>query len=238
MDIYVYSDESGVFDKEHNDVYVFGGIILLSKDSKDECTRKYKHAEDVVRTNGNYNKSQEIKANRVTNKQKASLFRSLNAYCKFGAVVNQKQVHERIFCDKKTKQRYLDFVYKIALKRALQKLIKDCKISESEVRNIYIYADEHTTATNGRYELREGLEQEFKFGTFNYQYNTFYEPIFSELSSVNLEFCNSEARILIRAADIIANNIYHKAISSDNVYHQFPKTDNLYISYFPQAAIY
>lgn len=50
MDIYVYSDESGVFDKEHNDVYVFGGIILLSKSSKDECTRKYKHAEDVVRT--------------------------------------------------------------------------------------------------------------------------------------------------------------------------------------------
>ena len=79
MNIYVYSDESGVFDQKHNDVYVFGGIILLSKDSKDECTRKYKHVEDVVRINGNYNKTQEIKANCILNKQKASLFRSLSS---------------------------------------------------------------------------------------------------------------------------------------------------------------
>lgn len=233
MNIYVYSDESGVFDQKHNDVYVFGGIILLSKDSKDECTRKYKHVEDVVRINGNYNKTQEIKANCILNKQKASLFRSLNSYQKFGAVVNQKLVHSQIFNDKKSKQRYLDYVYKISLKRAFQKLINSSIITQEDVRNIYIFADEHTTATDGRYELRKGLEQEFKYGTFNYQYSVFYEPIFSRLDSVSLEFCNSESRILIRAADIIANNIYHKAVSSDNEHHQFAKSANLHISYFP-----
>ena len=31
MNIYIYSDESGVFDKEHNDYFVFGGLILLGK---------------------------------------------------------------------------------------------------------------------------------------------------------------------------------------------------------------
>ncbi len=34
MNIYVYSDESGVFDKEHNDCFVFGGLILLGTEDK------------------------------------------------------------------------------------------------------------------------------------------------------------------------------------------------------------
>lgn len=233
MNIFVYSDESGVFDQVHNDVYVYGGIILLSKESKDECTRKYKHAEDIVREFGGYSISQEIKANLVDNKQKGSLFRSLNAFYKFGAVVDQKRVRSQIFRDKKTKQRYLDYVYKISLKKALQKLMNLGVINEKDVRNIYIYADEHTTATDGRYELREGLEQEFKFGTFNYEYSCFYKPIFSALESINLNFRNSESHILIRAADIIANHIYHRALFSEYDDYQIPKRERLFITYFP-----
>lgn len=34
MNIYVYSDESGVFDKEHNEYFVFGGLILLEQETK------------------------------------------------------------------------------------------------------------------------------------------------------------------------------------------------------------
>lgn len=29
MNIYIYSDESGVFDKINNDTYVFAGIIVI-----------------------------------------------------------------------------------------------------------------------------------------------------------------------------------------------------------------
>lgn len=231
MDIYVYSDESGVFDKAHNDIYVFGGIIFLSKPQKDDCLHKYKHAEDIVRNNGNYGRTSEIKANTITAKQKYSLFRSLNQYHKFGAVVYEKDVTDRIFSDKKSKQRYLDYVYKIALKQAFQQLINRDIILPTQVETIYIYADEHTTATNGRYELREGLEQEFKIGTINYKYNCFYEPIFSNLKSVQLKFCNSESHTMIRAADIVANNLFHSAISSNKF--QIPPKANTYIKYFP-----
>lgn len=35
MDVYVYSDESGVFDSVHNDYFVFGGIIFFDKKNKD-----------------------------------------------------------------------------------------------------------------------------------------------------------------------------------------------------------
>lgn len=41
MNIYVYSDESGVFDKEHNDYFVFGGRILLGTEDKENWSRKY-----------------------------------------------------------------------------------------------------------------------------------------------------------------------------------------------------
>ena len=49
MNIFVYSDESGVFDKAHNDYYVFGGIICLGKEKRDDWARKYAHVESVLR---------------------------------------------------------------------------------------------------------------------------------------------------------------------------------------------
>lgn len=34
MNIFVYSDESGVFDNKHNDFFVFGGLIILGTEEK------------------------------------------------------------------------------------------------------------------------------------------------------------------------------------------------------------
>lgn len=45
MDLFVYSDESGVFDKAHNEIFVFGGLIFIGKDQKDEYARRYIAAE-------------------------------------------------------------------------------------------------------------------------------------------------------------------------------------------------
>lgn len=95
---------------------------------------------------------------------------------KFGVIINQKNVLDRIFLNKKDKQRYLDYAYKIGLKKALQQLIT-ADVIDKNIDNIFVYNDEHSTATNGRYELREGLEQEFKLGTYNMQYNKFFSSI-------------------------------------------------------------
>lgn len=46
MDIYVYSDESGVLDRRENEFennfFVFAGLIFLSKNDKDIFSRKFK----------------------------------------------------------------------------------------------------------------------------------------------------------------------------------------------------
>lgn len=209
MNIFVYSDESGVFDREHNEIFVFGGLIFLDGDCKDIANRKFIAAENVLRRKSQYYKKEELKACKIRPEEKQKLFRSLNQYIKFGVIVKQKKINIKIFEQKKSKQRYLDYAYKIALKRALKQLIVVGKIVPDKVENIYIYVDEHTTATDGKYELREGLEQEFKHGTFNYNYNKFFPPIFNNLKGVALAFCNSNKKPLIRAADIVANKLYN-----------------------------
>lgn len=211
MNIFVYSDESGVFDYKHYDYYVFGGVILLSKDERDVASRKYIAAERAIKKN--YAQGTELKASIISNKDKGKLYRSLNNVHKFGVVVCQKDVLQRIYQDKKSKQRYLDYVYKMALKNYFVRLIKERVIDPLLIDHVHVFVDEHSTATNGRYELRQALEEEFKRGTYNFNWNYFYPPIFPNMSDVTLEYCDSKTKPLIRAADIVANNIYHKAVS-------------------------
>ena len=211
MNLFVYSDESGVFDRVHNDIFVFGGLIFLDKNSKNIASRKYIHAEHVLRSSECINDAEELKACRISNKAKSKLFRSLNQHIKFGVVIHQKKLMNRIFQSKKDKQRYLDYAYKICLKRALEHLIAAKVINPLIVENMYVFVDEHTTATNGIYELREGLEQEFKTGTYNMSYDKFFPPLFRKLKSLDLKYCNSATTPLIRAADIVANKLYYLA---------------------------
>lgn len=229
MDIFVYSDESGVFDKKHNKYYVYGGLIFLSKIDKDTASRKYLHAEKIIRPK--YAPQEELKACRISNTEKGKLFRALNQFYKFGVVVNQTHVLDRIYNSKKDKQRYLDYAYKIGLKRAFERMIKGQIIEPQQVKNIHIFVDEHTTATNGRYELREGLEQEFKLGTFNMDYSKDFPPIFPDLNSLDVNFCDSSTRILIRAADIIANRLYFCAVSSS--LSDIRSKENFFLTYLP-----
>lgn len=212
MDLYVYVDESGTFDKKHNDVFVFGGIVFLGREARDIEIRKYRHVEDMIRKNGKY-EHKELKACIVTNKEKGKIFRSLNNTIRFGVVVNQQCLLDRIFESKKDKQRYLDYAFKVGLKSCLSDLISKGAISANAIQRMYVYMDEHTTATNGRYELREGLEQEFKIGTYNLKYDRFFPPLFLSLNSVQLEYCNSSKKALIRAADIVANRVFRYTLS-------------------------
>lgn len=231
MNIYIYSDESGVFDKEHNDYFVFGGLIFLGIEDKENWSRKYSSVEKILRANKGVALDYELKATQVTNKEKGKLFRTLNGCYKFGVVIRQKQVLDRIFLSKKDKQRYLDYAYKIAAKRAFEKLIQDEIINPDEVEGLYFYVDEHTTATNGRYELQETLEQEFKLGTFNYKYDTYYPPIFKQMKQVQLEYCNSKSKLLVRAADIVANKIYY--LTKNEMIKDICEIQNMNVIYLP-----
>lgn len=232
MDIYVYSDESGVFDKAHNDFFVFGGIVFLSKEDRDLAARRYSRAERTIRAKERFTKDKELKASVISNSSKGKLYRSMNSYEKFAVVIKQHNVLDRIFQSKKDKQRYLDYAFKIGVKNKLQHLINNKIIDPTEVSNITFYVDEHTTATNGIYELREALEQEFKHGTYNMNFDHHFPPIFPTLNSIQLNFCNSASKTLIRTADIIANKVYYHAVN--NSLSTIHDINNLYVTYLPR----
>lgn len=231
MNLYVYSDESGVFDKEHNDYFVFGGIICVGNEEKELLSRRYSSVEKILRENKGVSSDYELKATQINNEEKGKLFRSLNNSYKFGVVIREQNVLDRIFKSKKDKQRYLDYAYKIAVKRAFEYLIQTGVINPNEIERLYFYVDEHTTATNGRYELEEALEQEFKLGTYNYNYATYYEPIFKNMKDVTLEYCNSSSKLLVRAADIVANKIYFFAKNENR--KGLKELTNMHVIYLP-----
>lgn len=231
MDIYVYSDESGVFDYINNDFFVFGGIIFLSKFQKDNFSRKYLSLERCIRNRTNLNKYIEIKASNIKIKEKRKLFNITKDYIKFSVVVNQKNINRNIFNHKKSKQRFLDYAFKRGLKNVFQILLDNNVIDKNKIENIYIFCDEHTTATNGKYELKESLEQEFKYGTFNYKYDLFFEPLFENLKNLDVQFLSSNKKILIRTADIIANRVYFHCYNKD--FKSIENLKNLYIKYLP-----
>lgn len=217
MNVFIYGDESGVFDKDHNDVFVYGGLIFLGRDQREIQYRKFIAAErKLAPYYGFESKDFELKACRIKNKHKAGLFRSTNGCIRYAIVINQQAVNDNIFSNKKSKKRYLDYVYKVGLKKAFGKLIQSGKIDKNDIDNIYIRFDEHTTATDGRYELKEAIEAEFKYGTINYKYNMFHKPIFPDMKGqVELTFKDSKNDALIRASDIIANQAWHCAINNE-----------------------
>lgn len=233
MNIFVYSDESGVLDKAHNKYFVFGGVVFLSKAEKDVAARKYSAAERVIRKTAGYKKEMEIKASTITAGEKRKLYRSLNNYYKFGVIVDQSKVFDSIMADKKSKQRYLDFVFKIGVKRLLEELIRRGTIVPNQVESVYFFVDEHSTSTNGLYELSESLEEEFKRGMYSRDFTKFFPPLFPEAQAVHLQFCNSATVRLVRAADIIANRVFHDALQG-NTSNQFDgETNKLYITNLP-----
>lgn len=232
MNIFIYSDESGVFDRNHNDYFIFAGVICFGKKEKDDITRKYAHVENVVRTSGGI--KGELKGSNLSNKNKGKIFRSLNNVYKFCVRIKEKDLHSDIFENKKHKQRYLDYAYKMALKRCFETLIDSGKLNPNDVEGIYLFVDEHTTATDGIYELRENLLNEFKYGTYNYTWLKKFPPIFPRLSHFDLKYCNSQKVYLVRAADIICNHCYHNVLSNNG---SVKNINNMFVLYLPSNVI-
>lgn len=214
MHLFVYADESGTLDPIHNEYYTFGGLILIGKEQRIEASNRYLKAERALRAaHPELSHIKELKAKSLGNKARSSLFRSLNKFQKFGVVIEQKRLYSYIWEPKKTRQRFLDFAFKIGLKRALQDMMNNGVINASEIEYLHVIMDEHTTATDGRYELRESLEIEFRFGMTNFEHMTHFPPIFPNMKSVEVDMRDSSTTPLVRSADIVANRMLGCAYS-------------------------
>lgn len=213
MKISIYTDDSGTFDCERGRYFVYGGVLFLSPEMRENFTRKYSAVEKAVRERSEALGDREAKSSNLLLNERRTLFRVTNHEYRFAIVIDiqRLRIRQRIANSPRDKQRFLDFAFKLGVKRFLQYLIDNGTIIPAEVESLFFYIDQHTTATNGRYELEEGLRREFLNGTINYATDCFFPPLFPQMLNLKVTYCDSEHVTLIRTADVVANRVYQKA---------------------------
>ena len=74
MKLYLYADESGTFDKEHNDLFVYGGLVVPGDSAKRDLERKYSAIENDIRRNASrFGDDDELKACHLRMKERKRL---------------------------------------------------------------------------------------------------------------------------------------------------------------------
>ena len=137
---------------------------------------------------------------------------------KFCVVIKQRKLDTaRIFKDAKSKQRYLDFAYKLALRRALEEMISRGSLLPEDSFRLIINEDNHHTATNALYSKEESIHAELKEGIYPSRFGLFHPPVFKNLESVEISLKDSTTNSLIRGADIIANSVYVSMVKGEDI---------------------
>lgn len=211
MKLYVYADESGVFDQKSGEPFVYGGVIVSSS-NRQSAFRRYRGLEKTIRSEQpGLCSEMELKASILDMKTRSRVFRTLRGFgCfQFAAIVDQTRVYNTIYSNKKDKQKFLDYALKRAIKHGVLSLIHQGVFAKDEIDGLDVIVDEHSTSTSGRYDLEESINSEFRFGTYNPAWTEWFPPVFDEdFPEIPVTYVDSSKVALIRAADITANWVY------------------------------
>lgn len=127
MKLYVYADESGTFDKAHNDLFVYGGIVVPGTETKKNVERLYASVEDDIRSHSSvFDSSTELKACFLGMKERKRLFGVIeHSECfQFGVIVDQSRIYDGIYSSKGSKQRYQDWALKMGIRQCVCTMLK------------------------------------------------------------------------------------------------------------------
>jgi len=206
----VYLDDSGVLHKNAaGQFFIYAGYIFLSKKEKDAALANYRSAARQVRQSLRI-ASQEAKAYVLSGKQKRFLNSRLAQYESFSCVVDKTRVYESILNNKKSIHRYKDYCLKRASKNKIRDLINRGLVDPTLPTAIRFFIDNQPTSTDGIYNLRESIREEFQNGIANFDYGIRYDALFSGPVQIFTTFCDSSKNFLIQASDILANSLFTK----------------------------
>src|SRR5690606_27230963 len=114
------------------------------------------------------------------------------------AYVYNKDVYEDIMENKKSRHRYKDYILKRIIKERIIKFIKLGYIDPSQFISLNIHIDEQLTSSDGYYDLKSSIEEELLYGIYNFEYNTFYQPILFGGANIHVKFVDSRYNYLIQ----------------------------------------
>lgn len=234
--IYINMDDSGVLVKGRpsEPIFVYGGIVFLSKDEKDNFVRQYyslvnrikpKYCVDFqidasltenfclthLKENCKYD-CPELKSSVLKPSDKRRFLNLIKKYTCSVAIVDNSKIYDRIICDTASKGRFKDYVTKRLVKEIIKQLISENKINPETPVHLILNLDEQTTKSNGYYSLKSSIIEELQYGITNYNYDTFFTPVLNNVS-VSIRHQNSYNSLCVQAADLIVGEIRHKRIS-------------------------
>ena len=144
MNIYVFSDESGIFDYKHHEWFVYAGVVVIGKQEMDILSRKFLALEKKLRQKTKYRNMPELKAKYLDEKDRKKL---LGVFCetyKFAIVIKLNHLDlKRVFHNQKSKQNYMDFAYRFVLRKAFEHMICRGSLFPDEAFDIIINEDNH-----------------------------------------------------------------------------------------------
>lgn len=215
LKLFAYADESGTFDCNHYEWFVYGGIVIAGTDAMQVLARRYVALERRLREEDpSLAALGELKAKDLSFAQRKRLYKALGmpGVTRFACLVDQQRIFPELYTDKRSKQRYCDYALKRAVKEGLKATLEREGIAPSDVGFVKLSVDEHTAATNAKYTLAESVDEELRHGVFSTGFSVFHRPLFPELESkVPVTYCDSKKATLVRAADIVANWVYGAA---------------------------
>lgn len=129
--------------------------------------------------------------------------------------VDISRVQDQILNNKKSIQRYKDYILKRLVKKYIKEQIKKGAIDPNEDIKIVLNIDNQSVATNGVYNLRESIYEELKEGITNFNYGHTFNPILYGDLMVETNYCDSEKDYLVQAADIYANRIWTSFVKEE-----------------------
>ena len=216
MRLYVYADESENFDQAQNDLFVYGGLVVPGDTAKTDIEHQYSAVESSIRQESG--KADELKASYLSMRQRKRLYNVVerSSCTQFGFVVNQQKLRGSVFSSKGRKQRYLDWALKMGVKYGILKAMRDGTAPRDEIEGIVVFVDEHSSTTEGIYNLRESINEELRAGMYDSS-GRFHEPVFStDLPKIPVRYLDSKTVTLIRAADVTANWIFRAERDRDS----------------------
>ena len=72
---------------------------------------------------------------------------------------------------------------------------------------LFIRIDESPQATNGKYDLKESIIEEFLYGITNFNYGCTFPPILYDQLKVDLKYVDSKKEKMVQAADFFVGYV-------------------------------
>lgn len=240
--IYINMDDSGVLinNRDDNKVFVYGGIFFLSLREQEDFVRQYKLqvnrikrkyckdfkndtllSDDFCNAHNQNNckyKCPELKSSLLEAKHRRWLLNLIKKYDTSVAIVENNKLDEHIFDNVASKGRFKDYTIKRLVKEILKDLIKKKSINPNIETHIFLNLDEQPTLNNGYYDLETSIKEELKYGIYNYDYTTKFNPILKNVK-IKVKFRNSYHHFPVQAADLIVGEVrraYIEYITNDN----------------------